>query len=67
MDEPTTHLDEERRRELVKIMNNFLRETSSLPQMIIVTHHQELEDLADTIYRVKKLNNISQVIELNYE
>jgi exonuclease SbcC len=61
MDEPTTHLDEERRRELVKIMSNFLKEKSSLPQMIIVTHHRELEDLADTIYRVKKVDNISQI------
>ncbi|MBD3216405.1 MAG: AAA family ATPase [Candidatus Lokiarchaeota archaeon] len=61
MDEPTTHLDEERRRELVKIMSNFLKEKSSLLQMIIVTHHRELEDLADTIYRVKKVDNVSQI------
>ena len=66
MDEPTTHLDEERRRELVKIMNNFLREKSSVPQIIIVTHHHELEDLADTIYRVKKVDNISTIKELSY-
>lgn len=66
MDEPTTHLDEERRRELVKIMKNFLKEKSSLPQMIIVTHHRELEDLADTVYRVKKVENVSEIKPIRY-
>jgi len=64
MDEPTTHLDEERRRELVKIMNNFLRERISVPQMIIITHHQELEDLGDYTYRIEKTNNQSKVMEI---
>jgi len=63
MDEPTTHLDEERRRELVRILNTFLREKSTVPQMIIVTHHQELEDLADNIYQVRKEKNVSIVVE----
>lgn len=61
MDEPTTHLDEERRRDLVDIMRNFLRECSTIPQMIIVTHHRELEDVADTVYRVEKVGGISTV------
>ncbi|AIG97418.1 ATPase involved in DNA repair [Archaeoglobus fulgidus DSM 8774] len=64
MDEPTTHLDEERRRELVEIMKNFFREGSTVPQMIIITHHRELEDIADTVYRVEKVDGVSRVIEV---
>jgi exonuclease SbcC len=63
MDEPTTHLDEERRRELVGMMRDFFREGSSIPQMIIVTHHRELEEVADTVYRVEKVGGISRVVE----
>lgn len=62
MDEPTTHLDEERRRELVEIMKNFFREGSTVPQMIIVTHHRELEEVADTVYRVEKVDGVSRVV-----
>ena len=62
MDEPTTHLDEERRRELVEIMKSFFREGAKIPQMIIVTHHRELEDVADTVYRVEKVDGVSRVI-----
>ncbi len=63
MDEPTTHLDEERRKELVEIMKNFFREGSTVPQMIIVTHHRELEEVADTVYRVEKVDGVSRVVE----
>jgi exonuclease SbcC len=63
MDEPTTHLDEERRRELVEIMKGFFREEASIPQMIIITHHRELEDVADTVYRFEKVKGISRVVE----
>jgi len=66
MDEPTTHLDEDRRRELVEIMRSFLREGASIPQMIIITHHRELEEVADTVYRVEKVNGISRVFEEKY-
>jgi exonuclease SbcC len=65
MDEPTTHLDEKRRRELVEIMKRFFREEASIPQMIIITHHSELEDAADTVYKVEKIEGISRVIEEN--
>ncbi len=53
MDEPTIYLDEERRKELIEIMRNF-RKGVTIPQMIIITHHRELEDMADTIYRYKE-------------
>lgn len=61
MDEPTTHLDEERRRELIEIMKSFFREGSSIPQMVIITHHRELEEVADTIYNVEKVDGVSKV------
>jgi len=62
MDEPTTHLDEERRKELVEIMKGFFREEASIPQMILITHHSELEDVADTVYKVEKIGGISRVV-----
>jgi exonuclease SbcC len=61
MDEPTIYLDEERRKELVEVMKSFFRESSKLPQMIIVTHHRELEEVADQLYNIKKVNGVSVV------
>jgi exonuclease SbcC len=62
MDEPTTHLDEERRRELVSILNSFFREGGRIiPQMIVITHHHEIEDVADVIYNVNKREGYSTV------
>jgi exonuclease SbcC len=60
MDEPTTHLDEERRKELVNILSSFFREGGRIiPQMLIITHHPEIEDVADVIYNIKKENGYS--------
>jgi exonuclease SbcC len=65
MDEPTTHLDEERRRELVNILNSFFREGGRIiPQMLIITHHREIEDVADVIYTVSKREGYS-IVELS--
>ncbi|MEM0203747.1 MAG: AAA family ATPase [Archaeoglobaceae archaeon] len=62
MDEPTTHLDEERRKELVNILNSFFREGGKIfPQMIVITHHHEIEDVADVVYSVKKKEGCSVV------
>ena len=61
MDEPTTHLDEERRRELVEIMKSFFGGGAAVPQMIIVTHHRELEEVAQTVYEVEKIDGVSRV------
>ena len=36
---------------------------SSLPQMIIVTHDEELESAADTIIKIKKELGVSRVAE----
>jgi len=62
MDEPTTHLDEERRKELVNILNSFFREGGRIiPQMLIITHHNEIEEVADVVYSVKKKDGYSTV------
>ena len=60
LDEPTIHLDSFRRQELISV----LRSMSIIPQMLIVTHDSELENVADTLIRVTKKEGISEV-ELN--
>ena len=58
LDEPTIHLDSSRKHELI----NLLKEMTSLPQMIIVTHEAQLENAADNLIKVEKENGISKVI-----
>jgi exonuclease SbcC len=61
MDEPTTHLDEERRKELVNILSSFFREGGRIiPQMLIITHHPEIVDVADVVYMIRKENGCSR-------
>ena len=57
LDEPTTHLDEYRRQELIEL----LKKMSILPQMIIVTHDNALEEAADGIIRLNKEDGNSMV------
>lgn len=59
LDEPTIHLDSFRRQELI----NVLRSMSIIPQMIIVTHDEELETAADTLIKIEKEDGISKVID----
>lgn len=48
LDEPTTHLDEERRRSLVRIITEAFRTgLGPLSQMIIITHDSEIFEDAD--------------------
>ena len=50
----------ERRKELVNILSSFFREGGRIiPQMLIITHHTEVEDVADTIYTIRKEDNYS--------
>jgi len=60
MDEPTIHLDEERKRELIDIIRYGL-EATGLKQLIVVTHDQELEEAADYVLEVRKENGVSRV------
>ena len=58
LDEPTIHLDDARRQELI----NLLKQMSLLPQMIIVTHENQLESAADNLIKVEKENGISKIV-----
>jgi len=57
LDEPTIHLDEHRRQELVEIVKRL----SSIPQTIVVTHDREFEAAADRLISVRKEDGISSV------
>ena len=57
LDEPTIHLDDYRRHELIDILKNL----NLLPQMIIVTHDNDLEEAADNIFKIEKIDGISTV------
>lgn len=58
MDEPTVHLDEQRKKEL---MNVILRGKEILSQIIVVTHDDELKVAGDLVIEVKKVNNVSSI------
>ncbi len=62
MDEPTVHLDEERRGELVNIIRSSL-DAAGLTQLIVVTHDREVEEAADHVIEVRKVNGVSEVVE----
>lgn len=62
LDEPTTHLDTNRRIELVTVLENLRR----VPQLIIVDHHPELFEAADTRFRISLTpEGHSQLNQLN--
>ena len=59
LDEPTIHLDEERRKSLIDI----IREIKSVPQMIVVSHDDEMESLSNNIIKIEKHNGISSIVD----
>lgn len=62
LDEPTTHLDENRRKELVNVLENLKR----VPQLIIVDHHPELLKVADTRFQVTLGTDVqSHVVQMS--
>ncbi len=62
LDEPTQYLDENRRRFLVNILKKlFSGDENIFPQLILVTHDRELEDVADVLYKVEKIGSTSRV------
>ena len=58
LDEPTPFLDEERRKKLIEIISNQLRK---IPQVILVSHDEELKDAADYVIRVTNVGGKSRV------
>ena len=61
LDEPTVHLDEERRRELVEVLRQG-HKLLGVSQMIVVTHDRELEEAADVVVEVAKESGVSHVV-----
>ncbi len=67
MDEPTIYLDDERKTEFRDIIQNSQKELSSegiFPQMIVITHDQEMYDGADVAYEIKKNDGVSEIVNL---
>ncbi|QGA53416.1 AAA family ATPase [Sulfolobus sp. E5-1-F] len=60
LDEPTIHLDDQRKAYLIEIIR-AARE--SVPQIIVVTHDEEVVQAADYVIRVEKRGNKSFVRE----
>jgi exonuclease SbcC len=64
LDEPTTNLDEERRRSFVKIISDvFSKGMSPLSQMIIITHDEEIFENSEVeqVYKFKMTEKGSNV------
>ncbi|MHA1892479.1 MAG: hypothetical protein ACTSYS_15915, partial [Promethearchaeota archaeon] len=58
LDEPTTFLDDDRRKDLI----NIIGQSISIPQLILVTHVQEMENSARNILYIQKSDkNISKI------
>lgn len=67
LDEPTTHLDEERRKSLVRIISEAFRSgLGPLSQMILITHDSEIFENAevDSVYRFTMSNEGTHVERL---
>ena len=58
LDEPTVHLDDERRTQVFSIIGEL---SKSLRQVIVVTHDEKVVDIADTVIRVENIGDISKV------
>ena len=55
-------LDEERRNDLKEIITYSLRDEGIIPQLIVITHHSELNSAAYISYTVESKNGISRII-----
>lgn len=60
LDEPTVGLDGED----IKALPEVLRSIKTIPQIIIVTHSEELKEAADYKYNVLKKDSISRISEV---
>ncbi|WPX06959.1 SMC family ATPase [Metallosphaera sedula DSM 5348] len=60
LDEPTVHLDSMRRAELLSVIRESM---NVVPQIIVVTHDDEVLRIADYVIRVEKVGESSRVKE----
>jgi exonuclease SbcC len=66
LDEPTTHLDEERRKALVRIISEAFREGAGpLAQLIIITHDSDIfeDSEVDAVFRFSMTADGSRVVK----
>lgn len=63
LDEPTIHLDTDRRRRLIDVLKEF-KGGEVIHQLIIVTHDEEVKEAADTVYEVSRAARYSEVKEV---
>ena len=65
LDEPTTHLDEERRRSFVRLVTEFNSDEkqSSLNQIIVITHDREIfeDSEVNAVFQFQKIEGITTV------
>jgi len=65
LDEPTIHLDEERRASLVELLREF-QGGRVIPQLIIVTHEEDLKESGDNVIYVENngYTSVAKVAEV---
>jgi exonuclease SbcC len=61
LDEPTVGFDQDD----IKALPSALRNIKTIPQILIVTHEEELKNAADFKYKVLKSSGLSQIIPEN--
>ena len=65
LDEPTTHLDEERKRSLVRLVTEFNSDEkrSSLNQIIVITHDREIfeDSEVNAVFQFQKIGDVTEV------
>ncbi len=64
LDEPTSNLDDDRRRILIEILKGF-KGGERIPQLIVVTHENDIIEAADTVFEVSRSLRSSIVKPMN--
>jgi len=60
LDEPTDGFSKEQLFKIRDILNEL-----NYPQIIIVSHERELESFADNLFRIEKINGVSEVTRVS--
>ncbi|MEB2836912.1 MAG: SMC family ATPase [Desulfurococcales archaeon] len=61
LDEPTAHLDADRKRRLVQVLRSVTGGGTGIPQLVIVTHDEEVARAADEVCRVWRSGGSSRL------
>ncbi|MEM1619432.1 MAG: SMC family ATPase [Fervidicoccaceae archaeon] len=66
LDEPTIHLDDERRTALARIFSEF-QGGRVIPQLIVVTHEDDMKEVGDSVVLVERVGGASRARRLEAE